>query len=195
MCRELLRLGVVFGAHGPLRSRVDILLVELLILHWLILWRTLGRLRGSNVKRGRLVGLLEAWVAYWLLERIVLGRNHRSRCNVLRWLCVCIGLHFVLSLLAKVVVELLVVWEEDWVIEPEVAGHFHRIEDLLHILMQVIAHGPHANCSICGAKSEILAIRRKPELCHLEDRGDFCSWHTCANLIHQNGVSLKLLLV
>jgi len=49
-------------------------------------------------------------------------------------------------------VELLIVGQEYWIIEPEVIGKLHRILNLLDVLVEVISHGPDADGTAAGSK-------------------------------------------
>ena len=49
-------------------------------------------------------------------------------------------------------VELLIVGQEYWIVEPEVIGKLHRILNLLDILVEVVSHGPDADGTAAGSK-------------------------------------------
>lgn len=49
-------------------------------------------------------------------------------------------------------IELLIVWQENWVVEPEVVRELHSILNLFDVLIEVVAHRPDADGATGGAE-------------------------------------------
>lgn len=85
-------------------------------------------------------------------------------------------------------VEHLVVWKEDRIVEPEITLQLHGVDHLLHVEMDVRSNSPDADGSTGRAQSQVPAVMRELHLGDLEHRVDFSSGQASSNLVHQHRV-------
>lgn len=90
---------------------------------------------------------------------------------------------------------LLIVWEENRIIVPEIRLQFHRVKHLLHILMQMVAKCPNADTASGWSQWQILSILWELHRCNLEHCLYLSSCNTSANLKHEYGGSFDVILM
>lgn len=64
---------------------------------------------------------------------------------------------------------LLVIREVDRIVAPEILLRIHSLNNIVHCLEHVISEGPHAHCTLLGAKCQVPSISREVHLSDVKD--------------------------
>lgn len=88
-----------------------------------------------------------------------------------------------------------VIWPVDRVVVPEVRLVLHSFEDLLSVLVEVVAEGPNRYGSSLRSKCEESAVAGERHLGNVKDREDFGCSKACTDFIHQDGGPGQISLV